>query len=42
MKTAVHEVQARDDQSALPLVWLLSTGGTIAGQGASSTSLTEY
>ena len=26
----------------LPLVWVLSTGGTIAGQGASSTSLTEY
>src|SRR5262245_9676216 len=26
----------------LPLVWVLSTGGTIAGQGASSTSLSEY
>ena len=26
----------------LPIVWLLSTGGTIAGKGASSTSLTEY
>ena len=26
----------------LPLVWVLSTGGTIAGQGASSTSLTDY
>src|SRR5690242_1869114 len=26
----------------LPVVWLLSTGGTIAGTGASSTSLTEY
>ena len=26
----------------LPLVWVLSTGGTIAGQGASSTSLAEY
>ena len=26
----------------LPLVWVLSTGGTIAGRGASSTSLTEY
>jgi L-asparaginase len=26
----------------LPLVWILSTGGTIAGQGATSTSLTEY
>ena len=27
---------------ALPLVWVLSTGGTIAGTGASSTSLAEY
>jgi L-asparaginase len=26
----------------LPLVWVLSTGGTIAGRGASSTSLTDY
>lgn len=26
----------------LPLVWVLSTGGTIAGQGASSMSLSEY
>lgn len=26
----------------LPLVWVISTGGTIAGRGASSTSLTEY
>jgi L-asparaginase len=26
----------------LPVVWVLSTGGTIAGQGASSTSLTQY
>ena len=26
----------------LPLVWVLSTGGTISGQGASSTSLVEY
>src|SRR5262252_2373608 len=25
-----------------PLVWVLSTGGTIAGRGASSTSLSEY
>ena len=28
--------------AALPVVWVLSTGGTIAGQGASSTSLTQY
>jgi L-asparaginase len=26
----------------LPLVWVLSTGGTIAGRGATSTSLAEY
>lgn len=26
----------------LPLVWVLSTGGTISGKGASSTSLAEY
>ena len=25
----------------LPLVWVLSTGGTISGQGATSTSLAE-
>ena len=28
--------------SALPLAWVLSTGGTIAGKGASTTSLTDY
>jgi len=28
--------------NALPLVWVLSTGGTISGRGASSTSLSEY
>src|SRR5262245_32452280 len=26
----------------LPLVWVLATGGTIAGRGASSTSVSEY
>jgi L-asparaginase len=31
--------QAKKD---LPLVWVLSTGGTIAGAGASSTNLAEY
>ncbi len=30
------------DPPKKPVVWVLSTGGTIAGQGASSTSLTEY
>jgi L-asparaginase len=29
-------------QTALPIVWVLSTGGTISGKGASSTSLAEY
>ncbi len=29
-------------QAPLPLVYVLSTGGTIAGRGASSTSLAEY
>jgi L-asparaginase len=28
--------------SSLPRVWVLATGGTIAGKGASSTNLTEY
>ena len=28
--------------AALPLVWVLATGGTIAGKGASSMNLTEY
>ena len=27
---------------ALPVVWVLSTGGTISGRGATSTSLAEY
>jgi L-asparaginase len=26
----------------LPLIWVLATGGTIAGRGSSSTSLTDY
>ncbi|HWF83310.1 MAG TPA: asparaginase [Vicinamibacterales bacterium] len=29
-------------RTALPRVWVLATGGTISGRGASSTSLTEY
>ena len=29
-------------RAGLPVVWVLSTGGTIAGSGASSTSLSEY
>jgi L-asparaginase len=31
-----------DGNKDLPLVWVLSTGGTIAGAGASSTNLAEY
>lgn len=33
---------AQAPASARPLVWVLSTGGTISGKGASSTSLAEY
>ena len=36
---SAQEVLASKD---LPLVWVLSTGGTISGKGASSTSLAEY
>jgi L-asparaginase/Glu-tRNA(Gln) amidotransferase subunit D len=39
--TAVARAQTEISRE-LPLVWVLSTGGTIAGQGASSTTLTEY
>ena len=34
--------QEAPNSTNLPLVWVLSTGGTIAGRGASSTSLSEY
>ena len=33
---------AQEAPAALPVVWVLATGGTISGGGASSTSLTEY
>ena len=33
---------AQEAAPAPPVVWVLATGGTIAGGGASSTSLTEY
>jgi L-asparaginase len=33
---------AHSSSKDLPLVWVLSTGGTISGRGASSTSLAEY
>ena len=36
---SAQEVHGSND---LPLVWVLSTGGTISGRGASSTSLAEY
>jgi L-asparaginase len=35
-------VSGKTMSGTLPLVWLLSTGGTIAGKGASSTDLTQY
>ena len=34
--------QEADAGKELPLVWVLSTGGTISGKGALSTNLTEY
>jgi L-asparaginase type II len=33
---------SQEAKKNLPLVWVLSTGGTIAGAGASSTNLAEY
>ena len=33
---------AQEAPAAPPVVWVLATGGTISGGGASSTSLTEY
>ena len=40
---AVHSAFAQvADQQQLPLVWVLSTGGTIAGQASTSTNLTDY
>ena len=33
---------AQPDAAGLPLVWILATGGTIAGKGATSTSLADY
>jgi L-asparaginase/Glu-tRNA(Gln) amidotransferase subunit D len=40
---AVPPCSAQEARSKeLPVVWVLATGGTISGRGASSTSLTEY
>jgi hypothetical protein len=36
---SAQEVHSSKD---LPLVWVLSTGGTISGRGATATSLAEY
>jgi L-asparaginase len=33
---------ALTERAPLPVVWVLSTGGTIAGKGAATTSLSEY
>ena len=39
----VQSASAQQTQSpGLPLVWVIATGGTIAGRGASSTSITDY
>jgi len=35
-------VSGAQPSAGLPLVWILSTGGTIAGKGSSSTDLTNY
>ncbi|MGD9904578.1 MAG: asparaginase [Vicinamibacterales bacterium] len=35
-------VAAQPAAPALPLVWVLATGGTISGKGATSTSLADY
>src|SRR5882762_3898719 len=40
--TGIGPSWAQEKPKALPLVSVLSTGGTIAGRGASSTSLSEY
>src|SRR4051794_19234564 len=42
MENHNEERSASSNQNTPPLIWLLATGGTIAGEGASSTSLTEY
>jgi L-asparaginase len=38
----VAPASAQNAPGELPLVWVLSTGGTIAGQGTSSTDLSNY
>lgn len=40
--TVCGVLPVRGQKAALPVVYVLSTGGTIAGKGASSTSLTQY
>jgi len=39
---AAVPAMAADAANPRPVVWVLSTGGTISGKGTSSTSLTEY
>jgi L-asparaginase len=39
---AAAPAAAADAAKPRPVVWVLSTGGTISGKGTSSTSLTEY
>ena len=42
MSVTATDAGAAQSPAALPLVYVLSTGGTIAGKGASSTNLSEY
>lgn len=42
LQASVPGMAAARDGEKLPVVWVLATGGTISGKGASSTSLTEY
>jgi len=42
MSVTPADASAAQVPAALPLVYVLSTGGTIAGKGASSTNLSEY
>lgn len=42
LAAAEVSAHAQSAPTQLPVVWILATGGTIAGQGATSTSLTDY
>lgn len=42
VSAGIGEASQEAGGTDLPTVWVLATGGTISGRGASSTSLTEY